>query len=121
MPFFPTHINNLSVKPLVEDEIAIETNYYSPALSLERHLIQNPPSTFYAEVEEREGDILIIDKSIEPSNGATVVAFIDGGFVLKTLVIENDVLYLASDNAAHIKVDEQNSIFGTVRYYISKL
>ena len=106
MPFFPTDIENKSIKPL--------------ALDLNKHLVSNTPSTFFAEVEDR-GDIIIIDKSIEPTHNSMVISYIDGEFRLKRFEIKNNIAYLTAENNKDILVDNNNNIWGVVTYYINKM
>ncbi len=66
-------------------------DYITDSIDLNKDLIQHPATTFYARavgdsmVGEGidDGDLLIIDKSLEPQDGNIVVAFIDGEFTLK--------------------------------------
>src|ERR1017187_5244903 len=79
---------------------AISAGFPSPAeeyleevLDFNRDLIKNPTSTFYGRVKGNsmkdanifEGDILVIDKSLEPKNGDTAVCYLNGEFTVKTL------------------------------------
>ena len=121
MPFFPTHINNQSVKPIVGESVQEELSYYSSALSLEKHLVPSPASTYYAEVEGSKGDILIVDKSVEPLDGMSVVAYINGEFILKSYSIIDGKAMLTAEDSAAIEPNETNTIWGVVRYYIKKL
>ena len=66
-------------------------DYASLSLDLNRELIKNPASTFYARVSGlsmidegiNDGDLLVIDKSIDPYDGCLAVCYIDGEFTLK--------------------------------------
>ena len=61
------------------------------AIDLNKDLIENPESTFYARVEGDsmiganifEDDILIIDRSLTPSNGDIALCIVDGEFTVK--------------------------------------
>lgn len=101
-------------------------------IDLNTELISNPSSTFYARVKGTsmqdagisDGDILVIDKSITPHNGATAVCFIDGEFTLKYIKIEKDAVYLVPANPKFqpIKVTEENDfcIWGIVTFSIKR-
>lgn len=70
------------------------------------------------------GDILIVDRALEPKNGDIAVCVIDGEFTVKRLqVIENE-LYLAPENGdfSHIKVTEFQDfkVWGVVSFVIHK-
>ncbi len=66
-------------------------DYMCEAIDLNRELIAHPATTFYARAVGRsmigagidDGDLLVIDKSLEPQEGNIVVAFVDGEFTLK--------------------------------------
>ena len=101
-------------------------------IDLNTELISNPSSTFYARVKGTsmqdagisDGDILVIDKSITPHNGATAVCFIDGELTLKYIKIEKDAVYLVPANPKFqpIKVTEENDfcIWGIVTFSIKR-
>lgn len=66
-------------------------DYMRPCIDLNRELVRHPAATFYGRVVGdsmidagvEEGDILVIDKSIEASEGDMCVCFVDGEFTLK--------------------------------------
>ena len=68
-------------------------DYMEIAIDLNKELIKHPSSTFYGRVigdsmiDEgiEEGDILVIDKSLEPMNDDLAVCFIDGEFTVKQI------------------------------------
>jgi len=129
--------NTSSELPLPMIEGGISAGFPSPAqdyidlkIDLNKELITNPSSTFYGRVKGSsmkdagilDGDILVIDKSLEPQNGDTAVCFIDGEFTLKYIKIELDAVYLVPANSKFqpIKVTEENNfcIWGVVTYSI---
>lgn len=103
------------------------------ALDLNKELVRNPASTFYARVRGtsmidegiNNGDLLIIDKSIEPHDGALAVCFIDGEFTLKRFKDMGDhaLLMPANKEFQPIMVNRENDfqIWGIVRYIIKKV
>jgi DNA polymerase V len=105
-------------------------DFMDTAIDLNKELIRNPASTFYGRVSGdsmrdeglEDGDILIVDKSLEPHNGDTVVCFIDGDFTLKYIRIENGEVWLVPANPAYqtIKITGENNfmIWGIVTYSI---
>jgi len=132
--------NTSSELPLPMIEGGISAGFPSPAqdyidlkIDLNKELITNPSSTFYGRVKGSsmkdagilDGDILVIDKSLEPQNGDTAVCFIDGEFTLKYIKIELDAVYLVPANSKFqpIKVTEENNfcIWGVVTYSINSL
>ena len=68
-------------------------DYMTDSIDLNRELIRHPATTFYARASGDsmkdcgidDGDLLVIDKALEPRDGDIVVAFIDGEFTLKTV------------------------------------
>ena len=71
-----------------------------------------------------EGDILVIDKSLELVDGDIAVCFVDGEFTVKRVKLEKDAAYLVPSNPDYptIKVTEDNEflVWGVVTYTIKK-
>ena len=73
-------------------------DYMELAIDLNKELIKHPTSTFYGRVvgdsmkDEgiEEGDILVIDKSLELMDDDLAVCFIDGDFTVKRVRLESD-------------------------------
>ncbi|HOK61942.1 MAG: translesion error-prone DNA polymerase V autoproteolytic subunit [Tenuifilum sp.] len=107
-------------------------DYIDLAFDLNKELVKNPSSTFYGRVRGdsmvdegiNDGDILVIDKSLPPTDGRKAVCYIDGEFTLKTIRIKKDGIYLMPANPAYkpIKVTEENDfvVWGIVTYVIHK-
>lgn len=109
-------------------------NYMTDSIDLNRALIKSPETTFFAraygdsmeEANIHEGDLLIVDRSIPPTNGFIVVAYISGEFVLKRVFVPDskNCLFLMPENPKYqpIKVTEETSltIWGVVTYNIKK-
>ena len=61
-------------------------DYEEGKLDLNKHLVKNPPATFFVRVSGdsmegagiHDGDLLIVDRSIEPKSGKVVIAVLDG-------------------------------------------
>jgi DNA polymerase V len=72
-----------------------------------------------------DSDIIIIDKSLEVKDGCKVVAFIDGEYVLKTIRLGKNEVYLIPENPNYetitVTADQQFVIWGVVTYSIHKL
>lgn len=108
-------------------------DYIDLALDLNKELVKNPNATFYGRVKGNsminagiiEGDVLIIDKSIEPKDGAIAVCYIDGEFTVKKIKLFIDGCYLmpANENFKPIKVTSENDfiVWGIVTYVIKKM
>lgn len=101
-------------------------------LELIRLLVRHPASTFFfriggtsmIEAEMDEGDIIIVDRSIEPYNGCSAVCFIDGEFTVKRIERHKDHIDLIAANpkfpAIHITPDNEFAIWGVVTYVIKR-
>ena len=121
-------------------EQGISAGFPSPAddfkeirISLDKELVKNQESTFYARVcgdsmsgaGIDDGDLLVIDKSLSPGNGKIAVCFVDGDFTVKRIVKENGKFYLKAENKKYkpIELREENEliIWGIVEYVIKKV
>ena len=108
-------------------------DYVEQSINLNKVLIKNPTSTFFARVDGdsmyetgiHNGDIAIIDKSLEPREGSKVVAYIDGEFVMKTIRMGKNEIYLIPENPDYptitVTPDQQFMIWGVVTHVIHKL
>jgi repressor LexA len=72
-----------------------------------------------------EGDLLIIDRSLNPHDGNIAVCFIDGDFTVKRLSVRADGIYLTPANASfpELKVSEDSNfqVWGIVSHIIKRL
>ena len=103
------------------------------ALDINRLVVKNPASTFFARVSGdsmegdgiRDGDILVVDKSEEPRDGAIAVCFINGEFTVKRLKISDGCITLLPSNprykAITVREGDDLTIWGIVRYVIKKV
>lgn len=109
------------------------TDYMTQAIDLNRELVRHPAATFYGRVVGdsmidagvEEGDILVIDKSLDAQDGDMAVCFVDGEFTLKYLKFRNQCLFLvpANDNYPEIEITEgvDFRMWGVVTYVIKKV
>ena len=121
-------------------EQGISAGFPSPAddfkeirISLDKELVKNRDATFYARVSGEsmvgagldDGDLLVIDRSLNPENGKIAVCFIDGDFTVKRIRKEGKKFYLLAENKKYkpIEVREENEliIWGIVEYVIKKV
>jgi DNA polymerase V len=130
------HLNNLA-KIL---SASVKAGFPNPAedvrglaLDLNELVVKNPVSTFYLNVDGESmqgagissGDIVVVDKSLQPKSGDIVVAAVDGDFTLKHIKLEgkNKAWLVAAHPdyppiALHEAIDV--SIWGVVTYVIHK-
>ena len=121
-------------------EQGISAGFPSPAddfkeirISLDKELVKNPESTFYARVSGDsmieagldDGDLIVIDRSLFPENGKIAVCFIDGEFTVKKIKKEQKKLFLIPQNKKYkpteIKEENELIIWGIVEYVIKKV
>mgnify|MGYP001224520889 CR=1 FL=1 len=121
-------------------EHGISAGFPSPAddfkevrISLDRELVKNQEATFYARVSGYsmvgagldDGDLLVIDRSLNPENGKIAVCLVDGEFTVKRIKKEKKKLYLMPENKKYkpIELKEENEliIWGVVEYVIKKV
>lgn len=108
-------------------------DFTDKAIDLNKEYIKDADATFYGRVDGfsmkdagiHDGDLLIIDRSIEPKNGKIAVCYLDGGYTVKRIKIEKDIIWLLAENKkyAPIKVTEDNEfiIWGVVTTVIKKV
>lgn len=130
------HIEGVELDMLGE----VRAGFPSPAdeeptekLDLIKLLVRHPSSTFFfriggtsmVDAEMDEGDIVIVDRSIEPYNGCSAVCFIDGEFTLKRIQRHKDHIELiaANHNFKPIRIDANSEfqVWGVVTYIIKKV
>jgi|UniRef100_UPI00404AD8B7 DNA polymerase V len=118
----------------------ISAGFPSPALDfidltidMNKHLVKHPATTFYGRVKGHsmkdagifDGDLLVIDKSISPTDNKIAVCYIDGEFTIKRIQIQKDCVWLIPENEAYqpIKVTADNDfiIWGMVTHVIKAL
>ena len=106
---------------------------FGDSIDLNREIITNPAATFCARVIGRSmidaginnGDLLIIDKSLTPSDGDIAVCFVDGEFTVKKIRHRADGVYLvpANKDFPEFRVNEESNflIWGVVSHIVKRL
>ena len=106
------------------------TDYIEDDVDLNSHLIKNPPATFIIRVQGKsmnnvgiyDGDLLVVDRSINPKNLSNVIANVNEELVVKTFLKEKDKNYLSSGlNKIELNENPNVIIWGVVTYVIHKL
>lgn len=119
---------------------AITAGFPSPAddhldsgIDLNQEIIKDKEATYFGRVRGdsmvnagiEDGDLLVINKSLEPKNGKIAVCFIDGEFTVKRIKIEKEVIWLVAENKNYpsIRVTKDNDflIWGIVTNVIKYL
>lgn len=98
-------------------------DYLEKSLDLNELLISNKVATFFMRVEGdslkasgiRNGDMLIVDRSINPTHGKIVVAVVAGELVVRRVESQDGKLVLKSDDTSikHEVIDgEEIQVWG---------
>ncbi|MEQ1526959.1 MAG: translesion error-prone DNA polymerase V autoproteolytic subunit [Gallionella sp.] len=123
--------------PLFSDPVAAgfpspANDYIEGRLSLDEHLIQHKDSTFFVRAKGNsmtgagifDGDLLVVDKSLDAHDGDIVVAVIDGGFTVKYLFKRGSAVLLKPANPKfkdiELKDGEELQIWGVVTSSVKK-
>ncbi len=108
-------------------------DYAEQHLDLNTHFIAHPAATFFLRVSGDSmidagifnGDMLIVDRSLEPSNGKIVIAAVNGDLTVKRLSKTKDGIFLVAENSHYppIALTESDhiQIWGVVVYTIHAL
>jgi len=99
-------------------------------IDLNQLLIEHPSATYYVRVNGDSmldagilnGDLLIVDRSLEVINNSIVVAYIDGDFTVKRIRKNKNKLFLQAENNKYqpIEITEEMDfeLFGVVAHAI---
>jgi DNA polymerase V len=108
-------------------------DYIEQRLDLNEHLIQREASTFFVRVAGRsmlnagihDGDLLVVDRAVEPTDGSVVVAALDGELTVKRYRARGDQPALVPENETHppipIEPGQELMVWGVVRHVIHKV
>ena len=110
------------------------TDYVEGDIDLNSHLIKNIPSTFLIRAQGKsmnnvgiyDGDLLVVDRSLDPKNFSTVIVNINEELVVKSFLKEKNQSFLTSGSKKlkdKINLTENPEIFiwGVVTYVIHAL
>ena len=110
-------------------------DYIDRTLNFNEDIIKHPSATFYAKalgdsMEDagiEEGDILVIDRALDPRDGDIVVAYVNGEFTVKYLDIshkDKGVVKLIPGNARYKPIvmheGDELEIWGVVSHVIKR-
>ncbi len=137
LEFYTADTNTPLKLPLFTSKVA--AGFPSPAedyvelkLDLNKFLISHPAATFYVRVKGssminagiNDGDILIVDRSLEAKNKDIAVCMLNGEFTVKRIKKVKSEIYLVPENPdfTPIKILKENEfeIWGVVSYIIHK-
>jgi DNA polymerase V len=105
-------------------------DYIENKLDLNTHLIKHPSATFFLKVSGdsmknagiQSGDMLIVDKSLQPTDGKVVIAAVEGELTVKRLSLVKGRVKLIPENNSYPVIDITDSqelvIWGVVTHVI---
>ena len=138
---------HLSFYSLDADDLAIPfyqsnvpAGFPSPAedfmdldLNLQAYLVQHPSATFCVRVTGDSmqnagifsGDVMVVDRALEPKNNTIVLAVLDGEFTVKRIQKRSGQLFLKPENETFkpIEITEEMDfkVWGVVTHIIHKV
>ncbi len=137
LSFYAMENSSLNKVPMYGDSVS--AGFPSPAedyldldLNLHDYLVQNPAATFCVrangdsmiDANIKSGDVMVVDRALDPTNNSIVLAVLDGEFTVKRIKKSSDKLYLmpANENYQPIKVtsDIDFQIWGVITFIIHK-
>lgn len=110
-------------------------DYLRDSLDFNRDLIKNPEATFYGRVSGdsmrdagiNEGDIAVIDRSLQPTDGDVIVAYVNEEFTIKYLDLTHKEegyieLQPANPDYSPIRIDSTDNfrVWGAVVWTIKQ-
>ncbi|MCR5561105.1 MAG: translesion error-prone DNA polymerase V autoproteolytic subunit [Bacteroidales bacterium] len=115
-------------------------DYMSGGIDLNRELVRHPEATFYVRVSGdsmrdagiSDGDVLVVDRSLEPGDGAVAVCCLEGEFLVRYLRFGGKIsggkpssIVLEAANPAYKPIKtgpgSEFSVWGTVTWIIKKV
>ena len=115
----------------------VQAGFPSPAddhlersIDLNEELVRHPAATFFVRVKGesmldagiQSGDILVVDRSLTPTDRKIVVAMIDGEFTVKRFRNQEGRIFLEAANeqfpAMEISGDQELVVWGVVSFVI---
>ena len=110
------------------------TDYVEDDIDLNTHLIKNIPSTFLIRAQGKsmnnvgiyDGDLLVVDRSLDPKNFSTVIVNINEELVVKSFIKEKEQSFLTSGSKKikdkiNLTENPEILIWGVVTYVIHAL
>lgn len=106
------------------------TDHIDQRLDLTEYLVLHPEATFFLRVKGdsmtgagiHDGDLLVVDRSLEPASGRVVVAALDGELVVKRLHRSGGRVMLRAENPAYPDIavgdGQELQLWGVVAHVI---
>ena len=108
-------------------------DYYEERLSLDEHLIEHKEATFFVRVQGHsmtgfgihDGDLLVVDRALDPQDRQVVIAVVDGSFTVKQLCRLPEGILLRAGAKGHSDIlvsgDQPLEVWGVVRWSIHEV
>lgn len=108
-------------------------DFVDRSLDLNEFLIRHPSSTYFVRVEGTSmigsgihpGDILIVDRALEPADASIVVAVLNGEFLVKRFRRDMSGCRLMPENPSYSPIELKDGmhleVWGVVTYVIHKV
>tara|TARA_Y100001970_G_scaffold274202_1_gene373606 strand:- start:2071 stop:2517 length:447 start_codon:yes stop_codon:yes gene_type:complete len=133
----PNNLNAKNTTPFFVDSVSAgfpspATDYLESKLDLNDYLVKHPAATYIVKASGSSmvdagilsGDLLIVDRSLNPRNENIVIASIFGDLTVKKIRKKNKSLFLISANneypSIEVKEEMECFIWGVVTYVIHK-
>jgi DNA polymerase V len=110
---------------------AAADDYAERGIDLNEQLIKNKAATFFMRVNSDAmagagiyiGDVVIVDRSLQASNGKVIIAAVDGELLIRKLEIRGNqsVLMPATKKLSPIEVSGNLNVWGVVTYVIHNM
>lgn len=125
IPFYQSNVSAGFPSP-AEDFMELDLN-------LQEYLVQHPSATFCVKVTGDSmqnagifsGDVMVVDRALEPKNKTIVLAVLDGEFTVKRIHQKGDLLFLnpENDNFKPIEITQEMNfkVWGVVTHIIHKV
>lgn len=108
-------------------------DYIESRINLHEIAVRNPPATFFLRAAGdsmlgcgiHDGDLLVVDRSLDAQHNRVVIAALDGELLVKKLIRRKNRVYLAPANPDYPEIEITNReyvhIWGVVTYALHKL
>ncbi len=108
-------------------------DHLEASIDLNQQYVQHPAATFFVRVQGHSmkdaginnGDMLVVDRSLEAKSGSIVIAVVNGELTVKRLVIENHCVWLKPENRDYepllITEEMDLHVWGVVAHVIHSL
>jgi len=108
------------------------TDYAEDRLSLDEHLIEHREATFFVKASGNamasfgihDGDLMIVDRAVDPVDQSVVVVVLDGEFTVRQIhFTPSGAILRTGDDTKEVRItpDQDITVWGVVRYSIHKV